>query len=325
MPAPENQSQGKRTEKFAEITKVIHYDPEKNNAIFMVKPYDWAKSQIKVYSYMDHQPRVGEAVRVSGNLEQEPWIDQETGQPKLSQSGRELYNYVMKQARTNSPERAKVAGEVERILYQDVEKEYTVALVRPAGWKSGIKVVANALFNEGDFLVAKGFKEKTPVIKDGEQVMGQNGKPIFNTEIKAISLNKMSLKEYSGPITRVFSYDQETGQASILMNPGFKNGKDVKAYINISDEPVEGMNVTISGYTDDVKTVKDGQQYNNLVIRGVSAWVQPQDSERVVETEPEDAAPVEKGEAPVQTEPVDPFYYDEEYEYDDEMEGPIPS
>lgn len=268
MPAP--------SVKLATVSKVIYYDEEKKNTIIMTQPADWQKAQLKVMGKFDRKPVEGETLKISGTVEKEPWTD-ENGQPKLSKSGNEMYNYVMKKAAISEPgEEMTLRGKVERVLYTDKSNKNSIVLARRGGWKHPMKVYAPAGAREGDFITAHGFKEKEFwQDKEGKQVMNNQGEPGYNIVLRADKAKTQSMKEYSGPISKVFSYNEESHNAIVLFNPGFSNGKDVKAYVNLPEAPVEGLNLTVSGITDEEISEKDGKEYTNLVIRGFESWQSP--------------------------------------------------
>lgn len=271
MPAP--------TVKLATVSKVIYYDEEKKNAIIMTQPSDWDKAQLKVMGNFDRRPVEGETLKVNGTVEKEPWLDQDK-KPKLSKNGKEMYNYVMKKAEISEPgEEMTLRGKVERVLHTDQSGKNSIVLAKPAGWQYPMKVFAHVAVKEGDVIMAHGYKDKMPYLKDGEQVKNQQGEPIFNTVLRAISAKTRELKEYSGPISRVFSYNEESHNAIVLFNPGFANGRDVKAYVNLPEAPVEGFNLTISGITDDEIHEKDGKKFTDLVIHGFESWQAPSENE----------------------------------------------
>lgn len=263
--------------KIGKVAKVVHYNAKKQSGIFLVQPVDWEKGQLKVMGNFGHEPNAGEMIQVDGVIEKEPWLEKDTGKPMLSANGKELYNYVMKNAKIKEPgEAMSLIGRVERVFH--ATEKSSIVLVRPDGWKSPIKVFAPTMVNEGDMLTAEGFKDKVPYLKDGKPVNGEDGTPIFNTVLRATSAESRAPKEYSGPISKVISYNEETHNAIVLFNPGFKNNKEVKAYINIEEKPIVGANMSIMGITDNEISEKDGQTYNNLVIRAASCYQSPADS-----------------------------------------------
>lgn len=262
--------------KIGNVAKVIFYNRKNQSSIFMLQPSDWEKGQIKVMGNFSHEPKEGEMLQVKGILEKEPWLDAE-GKPKLSANGNELYNYVIKNAKIKTPEPMKLTGRVERVLHEG--EKSSIALVRRDGRIALTKVYAPTNVKEGDVLIAEGFKDEEPYLKEGKPVMGSNGKPRNNIVLQATSAECREPKEYSGPITRLIAYYENTHDATVLFNPGFKNGKEVKAYINMEEEPVVGANLSIVGVTDNEITEKDGQTYNNLIIRSVSCYQSPAHSE----------------------------------------------
>lgn len=285
--------------KIGNITKVIHYNPEKQFAILLVHPADWKKGNIKVMGNFDHAPEINEMVKVSGEIKKEPWTDKD-GNPHLSEKGKELFNYVMEKAHIEEPgKRMSIIGEVEKVINSN---EYnSIVLVRPNGFQYPMKVFAPIPAKEGGLLIADGFKDKVPYMKDGEHVKDDEGNPKFSTVLRATTATCQMPKEYSGPISRVLRWNEENHNATVLFNPGFRNNKDVKAYINIEEQPVVGATLSVMGVTDNEAALKDGNPIfkddgnplTNLVIRGVSCHMTPAEIEFENETPPDDVAPDE--------------------------------
>ena len=283
----------KKSVKMLEVTKIIHMDESNSSCIILGKPADWKGGTLKVMGNFRDVPKVGETFKVSGDaIVKEPWLD-ENGKPRISEkSGKELFNYVMNGARVVSlgkPEQ--LAGKVESVLWSNENKSSCIALVQPRGWKYPTKVYLPEYAEPGGHVEMSAYKDREPWLDEkGQQVKGEDGKNKYNIVYRATEAKvRNNLKEYSGPISRVFTYNEENGNAIVLMNPGFKGGRDVKAY---------GAMLTIRGFTQNEPQMKDGKPVlgddgkplpPNLVIEGVDATMSP--APQV--TEAADPAPAE--------------------------------
>ena len=299
---PKDQAQPTQIVKMAMVKKVIHYDSKTHSCIMMVQPADWQKAPLKVLGFSNTTPVEGQVLKVQGEIIREPWLN-ESGKPRVSDKGNELFNYVMPKAKIHDLGPAtSLSGKVVKVFYSNEEHNNSISLVRPSGWKTPIKIHAPVAVKEGDFLNVTGYKDSTPWLgKDGKPVVGEDGKQRYNQEIRATEVRvRKQFKEYSGPITRIFAYNEQNGDAIVLMNPGFEGGRDVKAYVNLGEAPIEGAMLTISGFIAEEEQMKNGtpaldgngRPFTNLVIQGVESYQTPKEENAQIK-EPADAAPAD--------------------------------
>lgn len=316
----EDQKNSEKVTKYVTVKNVLHYDPDSKNGIVIVHPLDWAKSSLKVAGRFESAPEIGEGFKISGEISKEPWFDDKGEQVISNKSGKPLFNYVMPSASVEPMgQPVKMAGKVEKVFHADQEYQRSIALMRPAGWRSPVKVYAQAYVKVGDYLKVSGFKGREPWLDaSGKPVLDKEGNPRWNMEIRATEASvRDRFKDYEGAVTRVFTYNEETGDAIVLMNPGFKHGRDVKAYVNLPQEPIVGAAINIKGFIVEEVQQKDGKPvtdgsgkvFTNLVIQGVECFQSP--AAEMTLDEPSDAVP-----AP-------PFPADG-VEAEDEEDGPRP-
>lgn len=266
---------------MAEVTKVLFYDNEKGTTAFMVKPTTWEKAKIRIEGQLDEKPVEGQVFRVEGHVEKEPWMDKETNHQKMSENGNPLYNMVMKNPQIEKAgEEMKIVGQVEKVFFSENEKKCSITLVRPTGWKNTIKVYAPIGVEEGQIMSASGYKETTPAMKDGQQMMTRDGQPMFNIGLRASVAEVETPQEFMGPIKKVLAYYEDSTKATIVFTPEI-NGKptEVLTTTMLPSKPEEGDILTISGISKTQDKEKDGVTYTNTYIYGTTASVTPKEAE----------------------------------------------